>query len=338
VIARVFHSWERRLASTATDRVARPFEWGTDWLADEPVPPGDPRTALQAWGEATVARSDEFYRVEPAHDYRLDGDVLTFTSAVRTPHPDNNLVRARYFPDTSLKGRRRAVVVLPQWNSDADGHVGLCRLLNRFGMSALRLSLPYHDARMPSELTRADYIVSSNVGRTAQVCRQAVKDARQAIAWLRRQGYTSIGILGTSLGSCLSMLTAAHEPLVEAAALNHISPYFADVVWDGLSTEHVRQTLEGNVTLDELRRMWLPISPLPYLERVRGRPLLLVYARYDLTFPVDLSRQLVEAFRRTRIAHELMVLPCGHYSTGKSPFKYMDGFALCRFLNRTLGG
>jgi dipeptidyl aminopeptidase/acylaminoacyl peptidase len=214
--------------------------------------------------------------------------------------------------------------------------VALCRLLNRFKVSALRLSMPYHDARMPPDLKRADYIVSANIGRTAQVCRQAVLDARRAIAWLHAQGYTSIGILGTSLGSCLSMLTTAHEPLIKAAALNHISPYFADVVWDGLSTMHVRETLEGNVTLDELRRMWLPISPFPYLDRVRGRHILLVYALYDLTFPVNLSRNLVRAFREQRIDHRLMVLPCGHYSTGVSPFKWVDGLTLCRFLSRRL--
>ena len=228
------------------------------------------------------------------------------------------------------------MLVLPQWNADADGHVGLCRLLNRFDISALRLSLPYHDARMPPELTRADYIVSANVGRTAQVCRQAVLDARRAIGWLHAEGYESIGILGTSLGSCLSMLTTAHEPLVKAAALNHISPYFADVVWNGLSTRHVRATLEGNVTLDELRRMWLPISPLPFLDQVRGRAVLLVYARFDLTFPVELSRMLVAAFRDHSIPHQLAVLPCGHYSTGKLPFNWMDGLALCRFLNKAL--
>ena len=336
MIARVFHNWERRLASVSTDRIARPFEWGTDWLAGEPLDAADPRDALQAWGTTTIDRGAEFYRVDPARDYSLRGDTLTFTSAIVTPHAENNIVRARYFPDASPKGRQRAVLVLPQWNSDAEGHVGLCRLLNRFGISALRLSLPYHDARMPPELRRADYIVSSNVGRTAQVCRQAVKDARQAIAWLHSQGYESIGILGTSLGSCLSMLTTAHEPLVKAAALNHISPYFADVVWDGLSTMHVRETLEGNVTLDELRRMWLPISPLPFLEQVRGRAILLVYALYDLTFPVHLSRNLVDAFRRAGIDHQLAVLPCGHYSTGKLPFNLMDGLMLCRFLNRAL--
>jgi hypothetical protein len=336
VIARFFHGWERRLASIATDRVARPFEWGVDWLADQQLPDGDPRRVLQDWGEATVARSDAFYAVTPAEDAVLTGDMLTFTSAIVTPHPENNVVRARYFPDPSPRGRKRAVLVMAQWNSDAEGHVGLCRLLNRFGISALRLSLPYHDARMPPELTRADYIVSANVGRTAQVCRQAVLDARRAIAWLDTQGYESIGILGTSLGSCLAMLTTAHEPLVKAAALNHISPHFADVVWDGLSTMHVRETLEGNVTLDELRRMWLPISPLPVLERVRGREILLVYALYDLTFPVDLSRMLVNAFRQAQVSHELLVLPCGHYSTGVTPFKWMDGITLCRFLNRAL--
>jgi dipeptidyl aminopeptidase/acylaminoacyl peptidase len=189
---------------------------------------------------------------------------------------------------------------------------------------------------MPPELSRADYIVSANVGRTAQVCRQAVLDARRAIMWLAQQGYESIGIVGTSLGSCLSLLTAAHEPLVKAAALNHISPYFADVVWDGISTAHVRKTLEGNLTLEELRRMWMPISPMPFLARVRGRPLLLVYALFDLTFPVELSRMLVNAFRAQGIDHKLTVLPCGHYSTGKTPFKWIDGLAICRFLNRTL--
>jgi hypothetical protein len=82
--------------------------------------------------------------------------------------------------------------------------------------------------------------------------------------------------------------------------------------------------------------MWLPISPLPYLDRVSGRDILLVYALYDLTFPVGLSRMLVNEFRKRRIDHQLTILPCGHYSTGVTPFKYLDGFALCRFLNKSL--
>lgn len=336
MISRVFHEWERRLAGSAEGRLVRPFEWGLEWLEGIENSDAGELERLTEWASRTVQESDTFFALPPTDDYTLAGDVLTFPSAITTPHPENNVVRARYFPDRSPRGRTRAVLVLPQWNADAEGHIGLCRLLNRFGISALRLSLPYHDARMPPELRRADYIVSANVGRTAQVCRQAVLDARRAIAWLARQGYTSIGILGTSLGSCLSMLTAAHEPLVRAAALNHISPYFADVIWEGLSTAHVRKSLEGRVDLETLRHIWMPISPFPYLDRVRGKRVLLVYARYDLTFPVTLSHMLIGEFRRRRIAHQVAALPCGHYTTGVSPFKWLDGLVLCRFLSRSL--
>lgn len=335
LISRVFHRWERSLAAAATDRSIRPFDWGCEWVDADGAAAGD-EERLEQWAAAALQDSERFFAVEPCEAYTLRDGRLTFPSAVRTPHPENNQVHARFFPDSSAQGRRRAVVILPQWNSDEEGHVGLCRLLNHFGISALRLSLPYHDGRRPAELRRADYIVSANIGRTAQVCRQAVLDARRAVAWLAGQGYESIGILGTSLGSCLAMLTAAHEPLLKAAALNHISPFFADVVWEGLSTTHVRSSLEGHIDLERLRRIWLPISPFPYLERVREKRILLVYARYDLTFPVALSRMLVDEFRNRRIAHELCVLPCGHYSTGVTPFKWMDGLALSRFLNRSL--
>jgi hypothetical protein len=285
-----------------------------------------------------------FFFDPPIRQYDFDASAgeLRFPSALTTPHAANNTVLARWFPagDDHASGRNgtrgRAVVVLPQWNSDAEGHIGLSRLLARCGISALRLSLPYHDSRMPPELQRADYIVSANIARTVQVCRQAVLDAKRAIAWLALQGYQRIGILGTSLGSCLAMLTSAHEPRIRAQALNHVSPWFADVVWRGLSTRHVRASLDGNVTLDELRELWRPINPWSYLDRVGGTRTLLVYARYDLTFPVDLSRVLVDEFMRRKLPHEVAVLPCGHYSTGIAPFSYLDAYVLIRFLRRNL--
>jgi|KBSMisStandDraft_5_1062788.scaffolds.fasta_scaffold11897_3 hypothetical protein len=338
-----FHAWERRLASVTTDRVVRPFDWGLDWISTNGHHTMPPLQELQEWVAHVMGDTDAFFTPPPTRDYTLsqrssDGErLLTFPTALPTPHLANNTVSCRWF-EARADGTapRAAVLVLPQWNADADGHVGLCRLLNWNGMSALRLSLPYHDRRMPPELHRADYIVSANVARTVQVCRQAVLDARRAIAWLASEGYERIGILGSSLGSCLALLTTAHEPLIRAEALNHISPYFADVVWRGLSTEHVRRGLEGNIDLPTLRTLWKPISPRWYLDRLRDRRTLLVYARYDLTFPVDLSRDLVREFEDRNVAHECAVLPCGHYSTGKTPFKYLDGWILSRFLKRAL--
>lgn len=352
----VFHAWERRLASVSKDRIVRPFEWGEDWLSPNGHADATPPERIERWVDEVMRDSPGFFATPETRDYhfraaspedQLKGEAgtLRFPSAITTPHAVNNTVVARWFPSADTSAKRgslkpgeggRAVVVLPQWNADAEGHIGLSKLLARFGVSALRLSLPYHDTRMPTELTRADYIVSSNIGRTMQVCRQAVVDARRAVAWLASQGFERIGILGTSLGSCLSLLTAAHEPRIRAQALNHVSPYFADVVWRGLSTRHVREGLNGHIELDRLRHLWRPISPFSYLDRLQQTRTLLVYARYDLTFPVDLSRELVNEFRARQLPHEVSVLPCGHYSIGYTPFKYFDGYVLTRFLRKAL--
>ena len=335
MISRLFHAWERQLVSVTTDRVVRPFEWGLDWVreADLSLPPSE---ALRAWTSQAVGDSDGFFHAPVIDRFQLDGDHLTFPSALETPHPENNTVHARYFAAEQRRPPRRAIVVLPQWNADPSSHVALAQLVAKFGISTVRLSLPYHDSRMPPELHRADYIVSANVGRTVQVCRQAVLDTRRTVDWLVSQGYERIGLLGTSLGSCLAMLATAHDPRVSVAALNHISPYFADVVWNGLSTAHVRKGLQGSIDLNLLRDLWLPISPAPFIDRMRGKRTLLIYARYDLSFPVHLSKQLVDDFRLRGFDPEVFVLPCGHYSTGKAPFSWIDGFALIRFLRHAL--
>ena len=353
MLTRFFHRWEHQLASATRNRVIHPFDWGLDWIPVNGYGDAAPKARVHAWVDELMRDTSEFFDDPPTRAYQFDpagthaaakgeAGTLRFPSALVTPHPENNTVVARWFPAPGEPGvdsagpRGRAVVVLPQWNSDAEGHIGLSRLLARFGISALRLSLPYHDARMPPELTRADYIVSANVARTVQVCRQAVLDARRAVGWLADQGHERIGILGTSLGSCLALLTAAHEPRIRAEALNHVSPWFADVVWRGLSTRHVREALDDKIGLDELRELWRPINPWSYLDRIRNTQTLLVYARYDLTFPVDLSRSLIREFNNLDLPHEVVALPCGHYSTGVAPFNVLDAYVLTRFLRKRL--
>ena len=225
---------------------------------------------------ASWPSSDEFYSYTSPSDFRLErrevqvfstrevpdpsleakvrgthANFLRFTSPVHSPYPENNLVNARWFP---ARGRR-AVVLLPHWNSDALAYTGLCRVLNLMGIAVLRLSMPYHDIRMPADTRRADYAVSANIGRTLDACRQAVVDVRCCLDWLEQKGYSRLGILGTSLGSCYSFLAAAHDPRIRVAAFNHASTNVADVVWHGQSTRHIRQGLEAQIDLDRLRAL-----------------------------------------------------------------------------------
>ena len=270
---------------------------------------------------------------------------LRFTSPERTPYPENDLVNARWYPAPEHKDPARpkqAIVVMPQWNADGFSHNSLCAIFNRMGVSALRLSKPYHDIRRPIELERADYAVSANIGRTLSACRQAVVDIRCCLDWLEEQGYEHFGVLGTSLGSCYAYLASAHDPRLRVNAFNHASTAFGDVVWAGQSTRHIRAGVEAaGLTQDRLRALWAAISPVSYYSRFVGEeaggPLkraLFVYAKYDLTFPLEYSLKVVEAARRSPLNSEVRVLSCGHYSTGETPFKFIDGWYLGWFVYR----
>ena len=79
-----------------------------------------------------------------------------------------------------------------------------------------------------------------------------------------------VGLVGTSLGSCYAFLASVHDPRIEVNVFNHCSTYFADVVWEGLSSQHIRQSLESAVTLEQLRESWMVISPPNYIERYAG--------------------------------------------------------------------
>jgi hypothetical protein len=325
-----------------------------------------------------IQNSDIFFGYEPPTDYRLEerhpqlyptnvrpetlaqdaeirrmaeegklapAQFLRFTSPERTPHPENDVVNARWYPAPEHKDPSRpkqAIVVLPQWNSDGFSHNSLCTIFNRMGVSALRLSMPYHDIRRPAELERSDYAVSANVGRTLMACRQAVVDIRCCLDWLQEQGYEHFGVLGTSLGSCYAYLASSHDKRIRVNAFNHASTAFGDVAWAGQSTRHIKQALEeAGLTQERVRELWAAISPCYYYSKMAGeeaaghlKKILLVYATYDLTFPRKYSLEVVKSFREYGLNFEPRVLPCGHYTTGETPYKYIDGWYMGWFVYR----
>jgi pimeloyl-ACP methyl ester carboxylesterase len=167
-------------------------------------------------------------------------------------------------------------------------------------------------------------------------------DIRCCLDWLEEQGYEQFGVLGTSLGSCYGFLASAHDPRLRVNAFNHASTAFGDVVWAGQSTRHVKQALaDAGLTQSRVRDLWSAVSPCSYYEKIvrkeAGGPLkkvLLIYANYDLTFPKEYSLQVVEAFERVGLNFEKRVLPCGHYTTGETPFQYIDGWYMGSFVYR----
>jgi hypothetical protein len=350
------------------------FDWLQDFsplAAASHAPAADDFERMIAVNSDIVARAEEFFSYETPTDFRLEerhprlfptnvrpetleqdaeikrqaetgeleeAEFLRFTSPIRTRYPENDTVNARWYPahpETQNGKPKQAMIVMPQWNADAFSHNALCTLFNRFGISCLRLSKPYHDIRRPAELERSDYAVSANVGRTTEACRQAVVDIRSCIDWLEQQGYEHFGVLGTSLGSCYAFIAAAFDARLQVCAFNHASTWFGDVTWAGQSTRHIRAAFEqAGLTQDQVRQIFSIVSPMSYMDRFAATPKrsLVIHAIYDLTFPLEYSLDVLKNFNALKINYVSKVLPCGHYTTGEFPFKYLDGWYLGSFV------
>jgi hypothetical protein len=350
--------YEHRRWTVDNNRRVFPFEWGLEHIGGPRVaaeggsarpaglhaiagpaaslaPSVDPRAYLDAFAARTLATSGEWFATSPADDFRLEGGLLAFTSQIESPWAVNNTVHARFYPARSCGP---AVLVLPQWNAKWDAQIDLCRWLNTLGITALRLSLPYHDRRSVPGHERADQLVGPNIGLTLQANRQAITDIRRCIFWLQQHGYSKIGIVGTSIGSALGFITMCHEPAIRAGVYLHVSTYFSDVVRTGLTTMHVWESLRAKVTPEEIRRYWAPISSFPYISRLcdTRTKMMLVSGRYDPTFWWEFSSQLRDELRRHSVPFDSLVLPCGHYSLGEAPFSWIVGGRFGAFLMQAL--
>src|SRR6266849_3060716 len=148
---------------TDDTRLVRPFAWGLEHIGGTAEHP-NPAEFLREYARRAVENSQEWYSTTPATDYRLDGEnVLTFTSSIESPWPEIGRAHAQFFPAAK---RGPAVLILPNWNAKWHGQRGLGEWLQRIGISALKMSLPYHDRRMAKGHERADQLVGPNIGLT----------------------------------------------------------------------------------------------------------------------------------------------------------------------------
>lgn len=316
-----------------------PFSWGFEHLGLDAEDDAPLRTLSEYTKFHTEHSSEYLVPARSAPDsYELSGSDLRFPSPIRTFDGVNNVARCRYFPRA---GSDAVVLAVPHWNGGGGSYDRLCRFLNRLGYSSAWLSLPFHDDRgrgrrdagstpLPSTM-----MVSADIGLTLLCMRQAVQDVLSTVNWLEDRGYRKIALLGASIGSCVAFLAAAHDRRVKGLFANLMSSYFGEVVWTGISTRHVRESVEPHLTLSELREAWLLNSPINFIDALkRDNPNLrqfVVSGRHDTTFQFYLTERMMSALAREGVGYSHRVLPCGHYTLGWLPFKILDGHLMWRF-------
>src|SRR5690348_15631997 len=97
-LERKIRRYEHRRWTTDDNRRVEPFAWGLEHIGGNPDDPNPPEF-VRSYAKAAIENSAEWFAATPADDYRLDSEnILTFTSAIASPWPENNTVYARMWP------------------------------------------------------------------------------------------------------------------------------------------------------------------------------------------------------------------------------------------------
>ncbi|MBI5416816.1 hypothetical protein HZA55_02535 [Candidatus Poribacteria bacterium] len=279
--------------------------------------------------------SENFFHVPdsiPLKNFILseEGKLLKFSSLFQSKHIENNTCYADYYPAKS----DTAIVIIPHWNSFRSKYTSLCKFIQKIGNAALCVSLPYHEERNHEKTPISNFLLSSNIGRTIQSLRQGAVDTRCAIDWLVEQGYSNIILLGVSIGTPVAMIVAAHDARIKGSIISLTSSDFAEAVWTGQSTKHIRIALENKVTLDELKKYWAVLSPKTYVKKLRNNQHhMIIYGERDKTMLPYLAEELFEEYNKFNLPCKLVKLSCGHYTIRDFPFKYQFAWNIKKFLD-----
>jgi dienelactone hydrolase len=227
---------------------------------------------------------------------------LTFPSPMKCEYECNNTVYAEYYRPKG-KGPFPAVIVLDILAGDQRLSRGICTLFAQNNICGLFVQMPYYGPRRPP--VPGARLLSPNLPHTMEAIRQTVLDCRCATAWLEARpevDRTRLGILGTSLGSFMSALTAEMEPRLGRVALLLSGGNLVDAYW-----EHPRMKplTKLNDFLGGSKEKWkgliAPADPITCAANLRDRKLLMIAASRDDVVPPQAARALWEATGKQKI-------------------------------------
>ena len=142
--------------------------------------------------------------------------------------------------------------------------------------------------------------------------------AGKLVKWLKNEGYGEITVLGMSLGSWIGGLLAAHDDDVNKTSLFLTAGSVADLIWDGRATRPIRQSFDGNIDLEPLRKAWAPINTENYADRLARSELDLdiVLGKRDTVVLPAASARFIDRLKSANAQFGLAEYNCGHYSLG----------------------
>ena len=253
-----------------------------------------------AQGERTTR--EDFFAVTPMAEVEHKGSFLRWKSPIRSGYKENDIASARLFLSRQGWSAPTLVFLHALMSAHDFGYCRIARRLNRRGWNAVLVHLPFHYSRVPRGYANGVLALTSNLQRNGETIRQAVKEARQLLALFRQRGCVEFGLIGTSFGGWIGALLSFLEKDFSFVALLQPVADVEHAIWESPASRAIRRRLnEVSIPVGITRRHAHLTSPKDGLPLFDPRRILLVGGSYDEIVPLDILRNLQDAWPGSRL-------------------------------------
>lgn len=286
--------------------------------------------AALSWGQSAIgiaaSAAQVYYAPPPAPEVNWQpaqsDDLRTlyrtsFPSAMTSPFPENNEVPVWLSVPNGVT--KPGVVLILHYLGAADlrAEESLALQLNRKGLAAAYIALPYHLGRTPDGYKSGQLAITPSIENLQWVAMQSVLDVRRTVDILQSRNDIStrqLGIAGVSLGSLVSELSFAVDPRFQHCAFILGGAGIGGILWHSAAVVPVRNQLKRMGFTERSLSYWLwPIDPVPWLAlRNQTKPAsdaLVIAAKYDQIMPPIGTQRLLDSIPNA----STFKLDTGHY-------------------------
>jgi len=235
---------------------------------------------------------------------------MLFNSPVQTGYPETDLVPFKLFTKDDKKSKT-LMIFAPGWgrgNQVIEEYY--CHILRESGIDSLLLTVPFQQARTPSNSYTGEYFISANVFWTISNFRHFVAEIRLLVQYMRNQ-YDKIGLIGMSSGGFITGLAAMVED-VDYLISFITGCEVGRITWEGLITKEVRKDLiKQGFSENDLSKAWSISDQCYFSGKSTAKYYKHYVALYDDVIPTKYQMKLWEYYGK----QDIMKLESAHYSS-----------------------
>ena len=198
------------------------------------------------------------------------------------------------------------------WRSvSVRGYHRMCQQLNKLGVNAGILHLPYHFSRRPKGSFNGELALTSDIVRSAYALRQAVHEIRWLKDILKKLGAPQVGLWGTSYGAWISSMAITLDHGFDGALLLEPPVEIEELFWEIPLFSNLQKELNRlKISRESIQELFKLVTPYHHELKIDPGRVLILGSEHD---PIGSPKSL-KRLHQAWPGSYLEIFPYGHIS------------------------